>query len=1174
MRLIRLLLIAAACCAAALAHRKALMSPSKLASLACLVLFATVWVGASAQTSRANPVAPNLGAPPHGAEVERPPTVAAASDQYQRHFWFMGSRRTSHGLARDKYYAAYLESRRRLALRANNKTAAPSGPFDQLSWTSVAPGPVRVGSNVYSGRATSLAIDPANPGTLYLGTAGGGLWKSTDAGAQWQPLTDTQASLVIGAVTVDPNNPQIVWAGTGEPDFSVDSYFGQGLLKSTDGGSNWQLIRTPFTSGDTAADFNAIAVQPGNSNVVLAGNTAGVYRSGDGGATWKPVISGVNATVLFDRVQPNVVYAGLGSTNATPAPIVKSTDGGLTWAAASGTGSGALPSNALRVALAEDSTGTTLYAAIAQNTFTGAGYLYKSADGGATWTALSGTPGGDGPDWYRCGIVVIPGTHVLYTTGVRLWQSLDGGATWASVGPALWADQHGLAAAADGSALYVTDDGGVFLAAAPAAANPSFDSLNATLSTMTFYPHFAVVPNSGGDVLAGAQDHGIPMLQAAQSAWVPGDNGRYCGDGGGTYVDPQNSVAYAHCVGGSANWVASRGGGANTTDWTSAQNGIDPKDNWPWVAVIAGDPEASANVYTGTDYLYQTTDGAQTWTKISPELGSAPGDSVTAIAVAPTNSGVVYAGMVNGNLWGSANATAGANAQFARLRQFPNTVSGIAVTPASANELYAALGGFDTGHVFHSTDGGKTWADISGDLPNIPVNAIALDTSLHQTMYIATDLGVYYTINAGVNWLPLGTNLPNVVVQDLQLGADRSLVAITHGRGAWSVALPASGLAASVTVIHFGVQKVGTASASQTVVVTNLLNQSQTLNGVQVSGPFALAANGCAASLAPGATCNLGITFSPTAAGAANGTVTVAGVGNANLAIALDGSGATSAAALSSAGLTFPSQATGSTSSAQTVSVTNTSGVALNITAITASGDFSQTNTCGTSLDAGKSCALAVVFAPTATGSRTGSLTLTDDAPDSPQTVTLSGTGSDLTIAPTAGSATTQTVAAGQMANFALTLAPVDGLNGSFTLSCTGAPSGADCSPVPATVSFTNSTPASLQVSVTTTARSLTVPGAPITPTMPVGPLAVLAAVLCLALALAGSGARARPRRWLLGVPALALLSLASACSGSPNGSGSHSQSPAGTPAGTYSLTLTAADGSVTRSTSLTLVVQ
>lgn len=1153
------------------------------AILAVLVVVAGM-VFASALRAQESTSAPEKLTP----QTENPPQAGEKQEEdalfpLKRNQWFIQQRAYPNAhVPAGAYWRAQAQrqqllARRALALRALSPVAAAQvDPFSAVTWIADGPQPAAAyyGTIPYSGRATSIAVHPTDPNTVYLGTAAGGLWKTTDSGTTWTPLTDQQASLAIGAVAIDPNNPSTVFAGTGEPDFSTDSYYGQGLLKSTDAGATWTLIRTPFTTGDTAPDFTAIAVQPGNSNIVLAANWAGLYRSADGGNTWSAVLTpggGGGATaVMFDIKNSGVAYAGIGASASATGSVYMSTDAGQTWTSISGSGSGAVPAPSLviRTALAEDSNGK-LYAAFANANFVTPGTLYVTANSGATWTQLA-SPGG--LDWYRNAIAVTPGNpQVLYASGALLYESTDGGQTWSSDSSGTYyADQHGFAFSGDGTRMYLADDGGVFVTTQPTTANAVFTSLNTTLNTMTFYPGFSLIAGQAR-LLAGSQDHGLNLYVGGLS-WPNGEQSGYCGDGGAVYIDPKATYAYAHCEGGPANWVANASADTVVNNWTAAQTGINTGDRWPWVADIKGDWTTVSTVYTGTNRLYQSTNNAASWTAISGDL-TAGSATISTIAVAPTDSNTIYTGAGDGTVSVTNNALSGAAATWKTLTGLPTrTITKILVMPDSAQDVYLTVSGFDSGHVFHSTNGGTTWTNISGDLPNTPADSIAADPSLLNTFYLATDTGVYVTSNSGAHWEPLGTGLPNVVVQDVLLDpTNRKLRVITHGRGAWEAALPLAALGTSAVSLSFGNQTRGTTSAAQTVSLTNNLNATLALSGVQITGPFT-ETNTCGASLAPAATCTVSVSFAPAVAGAAQGTLTVTSADNV-VTVLLSGTGVgIPTAVLGSTSLSFGDQPAGIASAAQTVQLSNPGdGTLANVTiSFTGAntGDFSQTNNCGGSVAPAASCTVSVVFTPMSTGARSATLSIADNAAGTPQIVALSGTGTPPFALSAAG--TTASVSAGSSATYSLTVTAAQGtsLASTVALTCSGLPSGSTCSFNPANV-FAASTTQNVTLTVSTTPKSSAAHAA----------LTGAGSVSLAALSLFGALLLPRRRLRLLLIAAFAVLCLGTpGCSGGGGGSGSGgsgSGGGSGTPSGSYTITVTAAQTTIYQTTqTLTLTVQ
>lgn len=370
-----------------------------------------------------------------------------------------------------------------------------------------------------------------------------------------------------------------------------------------------------------------------------------------------------------------------------------------------------------------------------------------------------------------------------------------------------------------------------------------------------------------------------------------------------------------------------------------------------------------------------------------------------------------------------------------------------------------------------------------------------------------------------------------------------------------------SGVELSATALSFATQTVGTTSAAQTVTLTN--RGASALSGIQVSanGAFAQTST-CGTSLAAGASCAIAVTFTPLVAGTRAGVLGIADSASGSpQTVSLTGTAVPPAPAVtfSASSLSFAAELTGNTSAAQNLKLTNSGTAALAITSVAASGDFAETNACGTSLAAGASCTIAVSFTPTVAGSRSGSLTLADSAASSPQTVVLAGTGADVAVS---GGGASATVIAGGTASYALTFAGSSGFSGAFTLSCSGAPQGAVCTPRPGSISVA----AGAAVPVTVTVQTVDVTALPPpAPSAPGGPMLAWLSLGALLL-LAGGYALTRRRRSLALV--LGLAALMSACGGINN-----LPQPGSTSAGSYVLTVTASGPSGQRSATLNLTV-
>jgi len=429
------------------------------------------------------------------------------------------------------------------------------------------------------------------------------------------------------------------------------------------------------------------------------------------------------------------------------------------------------------------------------------------------------------------------------------------------------------------------------------------------------------------------------------------------------------------------------------------------------------------------------------------------------------------------------------------------------------------------------------------------------------------------TNNCGASLAP-GTNCTvNVNFSPAMTGLASGTVTITDSTRSSPQAIPVTGtgvngsfLAPSPGRVVFGPEPVGTSSAGSPVMLVNTGNVALTLNGFSVVGTNSsdfTETGSCGSSVAPGGSCMVSAKFTPSAGGARTASLSISdtAAGSPQL-VALVGTGLAAGTALSPASLTFPAQTPGTSSGPQTVTLTNTGNVSLNITQISTSGDFSQTNLCGASLAAGNACQISVIFTPTAAGNQTGSVTFADNGSGSPQTVALTGTGStsSLNLGVPSGGSSSATVPAGQSANYTLAIGG-GGFAGMVSLSCTGAPRGAICSP-PATVNVTATSASTFNVTVTTTSRTLAAArsGARIPPGF--------WAIAVFAFVFLPRNARKR-RRGLRLLPLLLLFM----CSCSGNNSGNQTN-PNGTPAGTYTLTLSATSGATNQSVPLTLNVQ
>lgn len=653
-----------------------------------------------------------------------------------------------------------------------------------------------------NGRVRALAIHPVDGHTVYAGSGNGGVWVTHSAGlpfTAWSPLMRDEPSLSIGALAVhltDPTNPAgdvTIYAGTGEPlpATALAAYPGVGVLKSTDSGSNWRMTgRLPTAGGTPPKGIAAIVVDPtAPRTVYVAAHEGGLFKSVDGGETWMLLRPGDYRSLVMDPSDPRILYAGQSRTAGQNwGRVLKTTDAGATWTQLTN----GLPSMPWLVQLAVCAARPeVVYAKLDEA-------VYKSTDHGATWTNL-GNHGGDTQfDW--CSHIEVDPTNpdIVYAGGIDLERSLDGGNRWTTMPRGteadwevgrLHPDQHALVFdPSDPSILYAANDGGVYRSANR---GDAWAKQSDNLVITEFYD-VGIGPGAPVLVGGGTQDQGTLKTTGSQY-WTR----IFGGDGGHFVADPTDpNILYFEAQ--RLKLRKSVDGGATSTP---AVNGItEPIPTRPFVGVLAIDPTSPiANpvnnriLYTGTNRVYKTTDGAANWRPVTPVLPA----RVSAIAIVPSARNVVYVGTEVGTIYRTTDGGATWSANLALASGLPGRwVRRLAADRTNPDIVYAVLSGYSfnfnpptPGHVFRSQDGGATWERIdevspATALPDVPVNGIEIDQNDPDILYVATDVGVFRTTNRGLTWAPFDDGLPNCVVNDLVLDLDENaLWAGTFGRG-------------------------------------------------------------------------------------------------------------------------------------------------------------------------------------------------------------------------------------------------------------------------------------------------------------------------------------------------------------------------------------------------------
>ncbi len=628
-----------------------------------------------------------------------------------------------------------------------------------------------IGPFTIGGRIRTVVHHPRKEGWVYIGAAAGGIWRTTDGGQSWTPLFDQGNSLSFGALAIDPNDPDRIYAATGEMSNNIDSYFGAGIFVSTDGGTTWSPLGLTHVGA-----FSKIEVHPRSSRLIVAGATksfAGFWRSTDAGRTWTRTFIGSVTDVSLNPSDTAEFFIGVAGQG-----VYRSSDGGLTWQPSSA----GLPSPLGRVCVQQaPSNPNILYALVEQGGSGGTGAIYKSTDRGRTWQlSYQGQPSFfNGQGWYNAYIVIHPtNPDLVLAGGIDIFRTTDGGRTWTNVtygysGGNVHVDQHAAAFnPLNPNIVYAGNDGGMYRSTD---AGATWVAINNGLAVTQFYA-MAVDQSQPNINYGGTQDNGTLGNRGGNWGMVAG------GDGFFVAVDHDNpNILYGEFPNGDL-WKLNLATGS----FQRITNGIDPNDPGYWSAPLVMDPTNSQTLYHGRRRLYATYNGGASWQAISPAMTG----QITAIGVSPADPAVIYIGSTRGEVWRTTDG--GQTWEDVGKNGIPNRfVTDFALSERDPATAYVSVSGFGSGHLWRTTDGGRTWHDVSFGLPDIPINAIVLDPEDEQRIFVGTDIGVFASLDGGATWFPYGTGLPRVPVVDLAIHYNRRVLrAATHGRSMWEVPLP------------------------------------------------------------------------------------------------------------------------------------------------------------------------------------------------------------------------------------------------------------------------------------------------------------------------------------------------------------------------------------------------
>lgn len=688
-----------------------------------------------------------------------------------------------------------------------------------------------IGPAVMSGRVVDIAVAPSHDGAVlgtvfYIAAASGGVWKTTSGGVTWEPVFDEAGVGSIGAVTVDPSNPHIVWVGTGESNNQRSSSYGDGVYRSVDGGATWRNVGLP-----TSQHVGGIVVDPRDSDVVYVaatgpmwgpGGERGIYKTVDGGTTWERVLyvneytGGID--IVMDPADPDVLYAAMqqrerrayGYISGGPGSgIWKSSDGGATWTRLTD----GLPTDDMgRIGLDVSLSHPNVVYAVVEGSREGQG-VYRSDNGGLSWRKMSGQAS---IPWYFGEIRVDPqDPETVYHLGVTLSRSEDGGATWERAARSVHADQHAMWINPHNPAhLILGNDGGLYV---------SHDRGNTwdfspNLPISQFYAVGIDMQEPFFGIYGGLQDNstwgGPSRTRAARGIFNSDWYGMAGGDGFYAAIDPtDHNIAYVESQNGNLIRYNKRTGDRKSIRPSPPPG--EPAYRFNWSAPIKISPWDHNTVYFAANHLFKSTDRGDSWTVLGEDLtraidrdslkmmGEIPGpravsrhqgvavfSNISTIDVSSVQEGLLITGSDDGVIAVSTDD----GRTWTKQTRFPGVpdtayVSKVRLSKHDASVAYATFDNHRSNdfrpYVLKSTDGGRSWRNISNDLPDFGgVRAFAEHHANPDLLFVGTEVGVFVSLNGGENWLRMKNGIPPVRVDDIKIHPrDNALVVATHGRG-------------------------------------------------------------------------------------------------------------------------------------------------------------------------------------------------------------------------------------------------------------------------------------------------------------------------------------------------------------------------------------------------------
>jgi photosystem II stability/assembly factor-like uncharacterized protein len=724
-----------------------------------------------------------------GITADTPKNQRMGYKQYKRWEWFWESRLMEDGSFPPTgfYYQEMLNYNEQQQAQGNGKKkmqlqASFDPPWDFLGPTTAPGGYEGIG------RINTIKEDPGYDGntnqTLWAGSASGGLWKSTDDGSTWSHMTADLGTLGIGDIEFTTSgSTTTIWVATGDGD-AGDAY-SLGVIKSTDGGVNWSTTGLSFGLSNKYI-CRAILIDPNSNLKMLVATNGGIYRTTDGGTNWSRTFTTSTYDIEFNPGNSNIVYA------STQSSIYKSTDNGANWTHKTS----GLPSSSYRVALAvAPSSSNLVYAEYTSTSHAGHVGFYKSTDSGENWSRTdngtfknllgwyegTGSDATGGQSWYDLCVVTNPSNaNEVYVGGVNVWKTTDGGSSWTPVSnwagyygyPEVHADHHDLYMPESGR-LYSGNDGGVDRTTN---GGTSWSYLGSGIECTQFY-RLGISQNDTSLVICGAQDNSSFLKNGSTFGMTLAT-----GDGFEGFIDYTNdNMMVTSSYRGNWRYSTNKGLSWNTGPLPTSNPG-------QWLTPYIQHPSHSDTIYFGFNagvYIFDANNPTVITYKGNPNTSTC--DNLFISKSAPLN---MWAGSKYSI---KKSSDGGANWSTFSLHASATPVSYMAIHPTDPNTIWTTRSDFSSGNkVFLTTDGGSNWTNVSGTLPNVPCNTVCYvpltgGTSNYR-IFVGMDTGVWYRDENDTDWTQLDDGLPAVVVTELEYqSATETLFASTYGRGLWKL---------------------------------------------------------------------------------------------------------------------------------------------------------------------------------------------------------------------------------------------------------------------------------------------------------------------------------------------------------------------------------------------------